>query len=80
MGLLQALFLVRNAATGEPLDASLKVGSFIRDYCYRNGMILRNNGDILVFAPALIITEAQVDEIMSILDRALGAATASLRL
>jgi L-2,4-diaminobutyrate transaminase len=74
MGLLQALFLVRDAATGEALDASLKVGSFIREHCYRNGMILRNNGDILVFAPALIVTEAQIDEIIGILDGALVAA------
>lgn len=79
VGLLQALFLVKDAATGEPLDPSLKVGSFVREQCFRNGMILRNNGDILVFAPALIITEAQVDEIMEILDGALAAAAAHVR-
>ena len=36
-----------------------KLGTFIRDWCYSNGMILRNNGDILVFAPALIITRGR---------------------
>lgn len=75
MGLLQALFLTKDAATGEPLEASCKVGSFVREHCYRNGVILRNNGDILVFAPALIVTEAQIDEVVTILDTALAAAT-----
>jgi adenosylmethionine-8-amino-7-oxononanoate aminotransferase len=66
IGLLQAQFLA--------VDPKLAVGSFIRDYCYANGMIMRNNGNILVFAPALIITRAQIDDIMRILDAALGEA------
>ena len=66
IGLLQALFL--------NVDPSLNVGSFIRDYGWKNGMILCNNGDILVFAPALIITEAEIDQILGILDRGLSAA------
>jgi putrescine aminotransferase len=74
IGLLQALFLVADNATGAALDPSLKIGNFIRDYCYRNGMILRNNGDILVMAPALIITERQIDEAVGILDQGLSAA------
>jgi putrescine aminotransferase len=66
IGLLQALFL--------NVDPAHKVGSFIRDFCWQNGMILRNNGDILVFAPALIITEAELEQIVGTLDRALSAA------
>jgi putrescine aminotransferase len=66
IGLLQALFL--------NVDPARKVGSFIRDFCWQNGMILRNNGDILVFAPALIITEAELEQIVGTLDRALSAA------
>lgn len=72
IGLLQALFL--NA------DPSKNTGGFIRDFCWNNGMILRNNGDILVFAPALIITEGEIDQIVEILDRALTAAEKELRL
>lgn len=66
IGLLQALFLTA--------DPKLKLGTFVRDYCYRNGMIMRNNGDILVFAPALIITREQVDDIIRILEAALREA------
>jgi putrescine aminotransferase len=70
IGLLLALFL--------NVDPARKVGSFIRDFCWQNGMILRNNGDILVFAPALIITEAELEQIVDTLDRALSAAEKQL--
>jgi adenosylmethionine-8-amino-7-oxononanoate aminotransferase len=72
IGLLRALFL--------NVDPSLRVGGFIRDYCWKNGMILRNNGDILVFAPALIITEGEIEQIIGVLDRALSAAEKQFRL
>jgi adenosylmethionine-8-amino-7-oxononanoate aminotransferase len=72
IGLLQALFL--------NVDPAKKTGGFIRDYCWKNGLILRNNGDILVFAPALIITEGQIDQIVGTLDRALSAAEKELQL
>ena len=74
MGLLQALFLTADNQLLEPLDGRLNVGSFIRDYCYQNGIILRNNGDILVFAPALIIRQEQIDEVISVLEKAIDAA------
>ncbi|MBN2551239.1 MAG: aspartate aminotransferase family protein [Spirochaetales bacterium] len=80
IGLLQALFMVSDNATNAPLDPGLKVGNFIRDYCYDNGMIMRNNGDILVMAPALIITEEQIDEAVGILEQALVAATRHYKL
>jgi adenosylmethionine-8-amino-7-oxononanoate aminotransferase len=70
IGLLRALFL--------KADPALHVGGFIRTYCWQHGMILRNNGDILVFAPALIITREQVDEVIRILDDALSAAERAL--
>ncbi|MBA7567818.1 hypothetical protein ES708_09536 [subsurface metagenome] len=41
---------------------------------------MRNNGDILVMAPALIITEEQIDEAMGILDKALAAAVKHFKL
>jgi adenosylmethionine-8-amino-7-oxononanoate aminotransferase len=74
LGLLQALFLTADNRSMAPLDGRLNVGSFIRDHCYQNGIILRNNGDILVFAPALIIRREQIDEVIAVLERALDAA------
>jgi len=56
------------------LDADAEVGTWIRDWCWQNGMILRNNGNILVLAPSLIITREQVDEMLWLIDQALVAA------
>ena len=70
MGLLRALFL-----KAEP---KLQLGDFIRDFCYRNGMIMRNNKDILVIAPALIITREQIDDAMRILEAAIAEAEQKL--
>jgi len=64
----------------EPLDAGLGVGSWIRDYCYENGMILRNNGDILVIAPALVMTRKQIDEMLDLMEGAIAAATELFKL
>jgi adenosylmethionine-8-amino-7-oxononanoate aminotransferase len=35
---------------------------------------LRNNGDILVIAPSLIITKAEADWVVDLIDRAITAA------
>ncbi len=80
MGLLQALFLVADNSKHIPLGLDQTVGDFVRDYCYKNGMIMRNNGNILVMAPALIISREQIDESIEILDRALTAAMAHFKL
>jgi adenosylmethionine-8-amino-7-oxononanoate aminotransferase len=74
MGLLQALFLAADNRSEKPLDGRLNVGGFIRDFCWQNGIILRNNGDILVFAPALIIGREEIDQIITVLEKALDAA------
>jgi len=58
----------------KPLDPDLGVGSWVREYCYRRGMILRNNGDILVIAPALVITQEQVDFMLNLMKESIEKA------
>ena len=38
-------------------------------------MILRNNGNILVIAPALVISDEEIDLMIAMLEQALAAAT-----
>jgi beta-alanine--pyruvate transaminase len=40
--------------------------------CFERGVLVRNTGDILALAPALIVEEAQIDEIVSTLRAVLG--------
>ena len=58
----------------EPLDPKLAVGSWIRDWCWENGMILRNNGDILVIAPSLILSKNEADEMLGKVNQAISEA------
>jgi putrescine aminotransferase len=73
IGMLWAVELSADRKNKKPLDPKLKVGGWIRDYCWKNGMILRNNGDILVIAPALNISKESVDFMLDLIDKALAA-------
>ncbi|MBM4050694.1 MAG: aspartate aminotransferase family protein, partial [Planctomycetes bacterium] len=77
MGTLWAVEMVANRETREYLNPRGQMGKRVNDYCRANGMILRNNSDILVLAPALSITHAEADEMVGIMDQAVAAATAS---
>jgi adenosylmethionine-8-amino-7-oxononanoate aminotransferase len=71
IGLLQAVWLMADPAAGTPFEPELGVGTRIRDWCFEHGMILRNNGDILVLAPSLIISKAECDEVLARIDEAI---------
>lgn len=72
IGLLWAVELADVDSTGHSMA---DVGCWIRDWCYRHGMILRNNGHILVIAPALIISREEINTMIGLIDAAIAAAT-----
>ena len=74
IGFLWAVELMADRKKKTPLSPPGKVGTWIRDYCWDHGMILRNNGDILVYAPALIMTEEQIDHMLDLSEEAIVAA------
>jgi putrescine aminotransferase len=74
LGLLWAVLLMADRSTRREFDPKLGLGNWIQDWCYENGMILRNNGNILVLAPSLIISREEVDMVIDTIDRALDAA------
>ena len=74
IGTLWALELLKDRKNKEPFEAKLKVGTWIRDYCWERGMILRNNGDILVFAPALVMTDEEIEMMLNLASEAIAAA------
>ena len=75
IGLLWAVELMADRRTRTRLDSRLGVGNFIRQWCWEHGMILRNNGNILVTAPALVISDEEIDVMIAMLEQAIAAAT-----
>ena len=49
----------------------------VRNRCFANGLVTRAVGDGLVFSPPLVITEAQIDELVHKLRRSLDEAQAA---
>jgi len=78
VGLMGALDLVRDRATRAPFDASRSAGTVLARRALEQDLIVRPLGDAVVMAPPLIITEAEVDELLRRLGEALRAATAEL--
>ena len=74
MGMIWAIELMADRDSNTKLDPKLKVGTFIRDWCWDNGMILRNNGDTLVIAPALVMSGEEVDMMLGRINEAIQAA------
>jgi 4-aminobutyrate---pyruvate transaminase len=64
VGLIAALEMVADKQTRTPFDAALKVGTMADRYAREHGLIARFIGDRIAFSPPLIITEAEIDEVM----------------
>jgi adenosylmethionine-8-amino-7-oxononanoate aminotransferase len=55
----------------ETYDAHLKFGQKLDDACEARGLLLRPFGNMAVFSPPLIITEAQIDDMFDIMEAGL---------
>ena len=51
--------------------AELEIGMVCRGHCFGNGLIMRAVGDRMIIAPPLVITRAQIDEMMALIRRCL---------
>jgi putrescine aminotransferase len=65
VGFLGALELVENKTTRTHFAADRKVAVKCRDFCIANGLIIRAVGETMVISPPLIISEAEIDELVS---------------
>ncbi|TDP40414.1 aspartate aminotransferase family protein [Zavarzinia compransoris] len=86
-GLLLAAELVADPGTMEPLPARLNAYQRLVDIAYDKGLIIYSRrtrggyeGDHVLVCPPLIITEAQVEELMAILTESLADLAAELHL
>ncbi len=80
-GLMAAVQLVADKSTGTCFDPSLEIGMICRSHCFANGLVMRAVGDRMIVAPPLVITPAQIDEMMALIRRCLDLTLAdALRL
>ena len=70
-GLMGALQLVKDKASGAPFPAEIELGMVCRGHCFGNGLIMRAVGDRMIVAPPLVITRAQIDEMTALIRRCL---------
>ncbi len=74
VGLIAAVELVTDKAARTALDPPGRLGAFVNGKLQANGVISRAMGDALAFCPPLIITEAQIDEVVAKLAASLDEA------
>ncbi|WGL16750.1 aspartate aminotransferase family protein [Microbulbifer bruguierae] len=71
LGLVGALELVKDKGSRARFDDKCTAGGVCRDLSIKNGLVMRATGDTMIIAPPLIITTAQVDELVEKAHRAL---------
>ncbi len=70
-GFVAGLVLVKDKRTRERFASGLGVGMVCRGHCFRNGLVMRAVGDRMIVAPPLIMTHAQIDEMMELIGQCL---------
>jgi putrescine aminotransferase len=71
VGLMGALELVADKASRARFPAAKQVGETCRDTCIEQGLVMRHVRDSMIVAPPLVITTAQLDELVDKARRAL---------
>lgn len=74
IGLMAGIELVRHKETKERFEPELGVGALVADKGLAHQVMFRALGDTLAFAPPLIITEAEIDQLFAGFGKALDDA------
>ncbi|KQU88117.1 aminotransferase [Ensifer sp. Root31] len=73
VGLMWGVELVSNKQTREAFAADLQFGLGVQNRAFENGLVCRSLGSAIAFAPPLVCTNDQLDEIASRFKRALDS-------
>ena len=71
VGLLGAIELVKNKETRERWSASGATGVTCRGHCFNSGVVMRAVGETMFLCPPLIISDNEIDELFTLVKRAL---------
>ncbi len=64
VGMLGAIELVQDKATRKRYEGR-GVGMICRTFCFENGLIMRAVGDTMIISPPLVISNAEIDELVT---------------
>ena len=78
-GLMAAIQLSSDPRTREAFDSEHEIGMVCRRHCFDNGLVMRAVSDRMIIAPPLIITRAQIDEMLTLIRQALDRTLAQTR-
>ena len=73
------LVLGKNKAIQEAFKPELEVGRLCRSHCFRLGLIMRDVDDRMIIAPPLVMSHAQIDEMMALIRCCLDATLVELK-
>ena len=78
-GFMAGLVMVKNKLTRKRFPAEVGVGMVCRGHCFRNGLLMRAVGDRMIVAPPLVMTSADIDEMMALIRLALDLTLKDLK-
>jgi len=78
-GFVAGLVLVKDKASRALFAPELGVGMRCRAHCFNSGLIMRAVGDRMIIAPPLVMTHAQIDEMMRLIQHCLDATLQELQ-
>ncbi len=78
VGLLWGVELARDPATRTPFPREIRLGKRIGAEAQARGLILRHDPDWFALAPPLIVTQPELDAMLSILDESIAKVLAEL--
>jgi 4-aminobutyrate--pyruvate transaminase len=78
VGLIAAIELVTDKATKVALEKPGQLGALANAQLHANGVICRVISDAVAFCPPLIITEAQIDDLLDRVKTSLDAVAAQV--
>jgi putrescine aminotransferase len=79
-GFMAGLVLVKSKAPVQRFTEAQGVGMICRGYCFAHGLIMRAVGDRMIIAPPLVMTRAQIDEMVALIVKCLDLTYQEVRL
>src|SRR4051794_33158396 len=79
LGLMGALELVADKRTLAPFAKEGDTGLICRDFCFREGLIMRAVRDCMIVSPPLVISDDEIDELVRLARRCLDLTLEQVR-